>query len=458
MLPRATAATIVGRLAAALAVASLAGLLGCATYSDRMLEVRRAASAGDYAGSIARIDKLLEVKEPNGLPDEFDSEQALAVLERGTLQQALSQYVLSARDFETADKQLELLDIAGGGAADIGKYVYSDSATRYRGSPTEKLSLNAFNMANYLAEQDLGGARVEAKRFTVMRNYLTDFDPKSAHGAFGSYLAGFAFEQLGEWGSALRYYDEVLQERELESLREPVARIAALSNFRGKRIRPFLESTEGSWNDGARGKERPSQILVVVSLGRVPHKVPERMPIGLAIGYAGTFISGNPDVLAYSAMKFVVYPELVDSGSIYREAKLQIDGRPQRLELASDLGAEIRKEYEALKPKIIGAALSRMIVRAAAAEGARAAGKQAGGDSGQLVGLLAALFTEGALVAMDKPDTRSWEFLPQWIYVHRQTVEPGEHDVEVEISGQRRRVQVSVPKGGYAAVIVTEPR
>ena len=97
-------------------------------------------------------------------------------------------------------------------------------------------------------------------------------------------------------------------------------------------------------------------------------------------------------------------------------------------------------------------------MRAAAAEGARAAGRQAGGSEGDIVGLLAALFTEGALVAMDKPDTRSWQFLPRWIYVYRQPLDPGTHDVWIDVAGEQRSFEVEIPAEGYAAVVLTDPR
>jgi hypothetical protein len=159
-------------------------------------------------------------------------------------------------------------------------------------------------------------------------------------------------------------------------------------------------------------------------------------------------------------MKALVYPELVDSPSVYEKAKLRIDERSASMDLASDLDAEIRREYEALKPKIIGAAISRMIVRAAVAEGARQAGQEAGGAGG-IVGLLAALLAEGAMVAVDKPDTRSWESMPRWVYVYQQSIAPGQHLVTVDLQGAEstsRQFAVDIPADGFAAVILTAPR
>jgi hypothetical protein len=435
----------------AVVLLALAGSVGCATYSDRLESARRSVSAGDYAAGIGELDKVIGVDDPSQLPDSFPSDSALAVLERATLKQATEQWGSSARDFQTADKQLELLDITNDTVGDIGRYVFSDSATKYRTSPVEKLSLNAFNMLNYLVRGDLAGARVEARRFTVMRRYLEDADAGRAHVAFGSYLAGFTMERLGEYGSAMRYYDEALQERRFESLRAPVARLAQLTSYRGQRIGSLLA---GAGPAPAVDDDRP-ELLVIVSTGRVPHKVPERMPIGAAIGIAGTYISGDPAVLGYTAMKFVVYPELVPSESVIRGVDVRLDGRSAPLELATHVGGEIRREYEALKPRIIGAALSRMIVRAAAAEGMR----QAGREDSEGLGWVLALLTEGLLVAADKPDTRSWIFLPDEVRVHRSRVAPGRHEIRVGLGNAGdRTATVDLAPGGFAVVVVTAPR
>jgi hypothetical protein len=451
-----------GRLAGAARLAPLAfvalltiALGGCATYSEKMAAASQTVKTGDYEGGLRDIDKVLKV-DPGGLPKDWNSEETLAVLERGTLLQALTRWSDSARDFGAADKQLDFLDLSGDAAGSIGKYVYSDSAGKYTASPTEKLSLNAFNMLNYLAMNDLAGARVEAKRFTTMQNYLKDFDPDHAYGALGSYLAGFTMESLGDPTAALRYYDEVLQVRELQSLREPVARLARLSPYRGKKITEFLAKAPPV----EAGSAPPTEVLLVVALGRVPYKVPERMPIGAAVGLAGTYISGNPKVLGYSAFKFINYPKLVPSDPVLTQASAGIDGPVQRMELAANLGAEIRNEYDELLPRIIGAAVSRLIVRAAAAEGARAAGKQAGGNA-QAVAWAAALLTEGLMVAADKPDTRSWIFLPGMVYIQRQSLPPGEHEIVIDLGGQVKvthRFPVTLAAGERRVIAVTAPR
>ena len=416
---------------------------------------------GAYDDALKSFNRALGVDERDELPRRLRSQTALLLLERAMVSQAQGYYAASARDLSEADEKLEILDISNDAVGSVGKYVYSDSSTHYHTSPVEKLALNSMNMLNYLAEGDLAGARVEAKRFTVMRDYLTEHEPDLVSGTAGAYLAGFVFERLGEPDTAIRYYDEALRAHDFATLAPSLSRLAALTTYRGENVERFLQEHEAA---GGKPKARPgpmpAEILTVVSLGRVPFKAPERMPIGAAIGIAGAYVTGDLDVLGYAATKVLVYPELKASTPVFTGTNVSVDGEAASVELAGNFGAEITAEYETLKPKILAAALSRMIVRAAAAEGARVAGQQAG-DAGEVLGWVAALATEATLVAFDKPDTRSWTLLPDAVYVSRTVVAPGRHTVEVDLSGyrsERRSFEVDVAPGGFATVVVTPLR
>ena len=225
------------RLLICLALATAAS--GCATYTDRTSAAREAAAAGRYLEAIDAFGAVVGA-DKDSLPRKWESNSALAVLERATLMQALERFRQSARDFAAADKELELLDIASDPVGTIGKYIYSDSSGNYRIPPTERLALNSFNMLNYLARGDLEGARVESRRFTVMREYLTRLDPEHDYVAMGSYLSGFTFEQLGELDSAMRHYDDALGGRALATLRDPVLRLAPATSYRGNHVAKLI--------------------------------------------------------------------------------------------------------------------------------------------------------------------------------------------------------------------------
>ena len=429
------------------------GLLsGCATYSERVEDVRKESSRGAYSSALDKVNKAIGVRSVDDLPRSWKGDRPLAVLERSILLQATEEYAKSARDMSGAETELELLDLKTDTAGQIGKYVYSDSSQDYEASPTERLALNGLNMANYLALGDIAGAAVEARRFTNMRDYLSSVG-LDAHGTFGAYLSGFVFERMGEGDRALRYYEEALEQGQLASLVAPVSRLASFNPYRGPALNTLLAKSTAQ---AGGAPAAPSEILTVFALGRVPYKIPKRIPIGAAVGIAGTFVTGNTAILERSAFKVVVYPELEASKTRAGKANLKIDGQNIPVEQVSSLGADIRAEYQLIKPKIIGAALTRMIARAAVAEGARAAGQQVG----PVLGLLAALAAEGSMVALDKPDTRSWTLLPNHVAIARTAVASGTHQVDVVIPGvaEKRSITVDVPKGGFAVVVVTVPR
>ena len=440
-------------------VAMLCG--GCATYSDTLGKTHRAAEAGDYTTGINQLNKLLGVEDYEHVPDEWKGERSLVALERAVLLQSIGQYKCSARDLSAAENELDYIDLSGDTAGKIGEYIYSDSAEKYKAQPTERLAINAFNMLNYLMMGDLQGASVEARRFTVTRDYLQSLD-QTSHGAFGSYLAGFVFEKLGEPDRALRYYEEALEAGDIQACREPILRLSKLSDYRGPRLREYL-SRVGPDNpvqaDGQPANEdTDGEVLIVFGLGCVSYKIPKRIPVGIALGYAGVVVTADPEVLSHLVLKVLVYPELVASDNVITNAGITLDGRSPPVELLTNLDAEIVSEYEKIKPKIITAAITRMIARAAVAEGVRLLPRKSERKS---IGTLGALLTEAALVGLDKPDTRSWTFLPARAYICRIKVPPGHHEIHVNLSGKTQETQVisaDVPPGGFSVVAVTEPR
>lgn len=420
---------------------------GCATYSESLLGVRKATDAGDYASAIDELDQFVGAPASAGPPSELGRDGPLALLERGVLLQAEERFGESARDLSAADEGLEWLDLSANALATIGQYVYSDSAGPYQAPPSERLALNAFNLLNFLVRGDLSGAAVEARRYTVLREYL-DASEIEQRSPLGAYLAGFVFERRGEGDRALRYYDEALAAgAPTEALAAPVARLAARFPYRSARLRALIEKTP------AAAPAAGSELLVAVATGRVPYKVPKRIPVGAAVGLAGTFVTGDLAWLDRGVTKVVVYPELVPGPRGRGPRSVRIDGSPAAAWRIDDIAGAVRREYEALKPRILAAALSRLIVRAAASEGVRAAARDAGGW-----GSLAAVLVEGTMVALDRPDTRSWTLLPAQVAVARVAVVPGEHAVEVELAGETRRYSVEIPANGFAAIVVTAPR
>jgi hypothetical protein len=442
------------RARALLLTAIVAVAAGCATYTDRMQTATQAVDAGAYPDSLTALNKALRVGSETELPDPWRKNDPLTVLERSIVLQSLEQYAESSRDLQAAEKEIELLDLRVDGVGALSKYLYSDSGGKYKAPPSERLALNAINLLNYLAQGNFDGAAVEARRFQVQREFLASNGLEAPGPAsLGAYLSGVVFEKLGEGDRALRYYEEALEGAgSLASLREPVARLASFNPYRGPQIQKLLAETG---TVAARSPEM-GEILVVVSVGRVPHKVPERMPIGAAVGMVGTIVTDDLDILERSIFKVLVFPALTPVGSHLSSVHVAVNGQPATLELVTDLGAAVTAEYEKNKPAIIAAGVTRLAARAAIAEGARAAGNQADG----VLGVVAALATEAALVAADRPDTRSWTLMPGRILATRIPVAAGAHTVDVGFGAgaPTRQFDVEVAAGGLTTLVITEPR
>lgn len=486
----------------------LASLLaGCAGHAGRTQEARSALDAGRPEKALELYNEELDVASAEDIPTEADSDNALLLLDRSMILQSLGStsqevaskdYELSSRDLEVADKGIEVLDLSRSAVHEIGKYLFSDNVGPYKAPPYEKLMINTMNMVNYLVRSDLDGGRVEARRLAVMQQYITEHEsPGEALMGPGSYYAGFIFEKSGRYQEALRYYDEALQHASFPSLEEPIRRLAEKASYRTPRIRKILEGAGGepvpdaktppptnpteaeeqatpsaaggggvgepAADNVSKGPVRaaseppppdPAEILVIINFGRVPAKVAKRVPIGLALTFASGYISPQSAaranyLAAQGLVTWVNYPELGQPRGEYGRPGFALDGDWSRLEEALAVDREARKAWDDSKGAVIASAITRMITRVVAGEGARRA------TGGGIVGALVGLGTQAALVAADTPDTRCWSTLPARIAIGRVQVPPGTHYVDVEARGVRKRERITLEPGGWAVVNLT---
>jgi uncharacterized protein len=492
------------RMRTTLACLAAALSLSCASHSDKTLEARNALDARNPKQALALYNEQLEVDSAKDLPKDMKGDASLFVLDRAMILQQLENFELSSRDLEAADKQVELLDFSRSAVDDIGKYLFSDDSGPYKAPPYEKLMINTMNMVNYLVRGDLAGARIEARRFAVMQKYFKEHeDPGVALLGPGSYLAGFVFEKSGQPQEALLYYDEALAYGDYQSLYEPIRRLAKQASHRSPRIQKILDAapaarptSEGDATtvfanmlaappdapasgalppapDSApseppaepapaaaalepttQREEAPAEVFAIVSFGRVPAKIARRVPIGLALTYASGFISpydrDRANRLALQGLvTWINFPELGKPRGEWGNPGFALDRDWQQLEGAIAIDQEARRAFERAQGAIVASAITRMLTRVVAGEGV----KRASGDG--VGGLLLSLATQATLTAADTPDTRSWSTLPARMAFGRVTLTPGAHWVTLEVRGERKRVQVNVPKSGWSVVNLT---
>jgi hypothetical protein len=435
--------------AAALVALGIA-LGGCAGHAERTKGARSALDVGQPREALKLINEELEVESAKELPDEIAGDQILLVLDRAVVLQQLDQYALSSRDLEAADKQIEVLDFSRGSLDDISKYMFSDDSGPYAAPAYEKLLINTMNMVNYLARGDLSGARVEARRFSTMQKFVAEHasHERSLSGP-GSYLSGFIYEKSNQPGEALRYYDEALQLATFETLREPVRQLAGRDGYRTPRITKLIEGAESA--GAAPGS---TEVLVVVSYGRVPAKLAKRLPIGLALTIAATHMSPAQTsqanyLAAQGLVTWVNFPTLGKPRGEYGVPELFVDDRQLPLEGLLAVDVEAVRAWKEVEGAIVASAITRMVTRIVAGEATRRA------TGGGVLGAILSLGTQATMTAMDTPDTRSWATLPARIAVGRVRLPPGRHSVRIRVSGVEKRQIVELPESSFSVIPMT---
>jgi len=451
---------VTARVHIALALVSLASVvgLGCSGgYSETTAAARTALDLGRPDQALAVLNENLGVDDGSQVPEDTTGDTALKLLDRAMVLQMLEDYVHSSRDLEISDREVQMLDFSSDTGADIAQYLFTDETGPYTAPAYEKLCINTMNMVNYLAEDDLNGARVEARRLAVMQRYISESEGEAA--AFlgaSSYLAGFIFEMSGDAEEAMRWYDEALARQGYGGLGEPVRRLSGRTGYRTPRIDELLSRMppcEGA--DCAPGEG--ADVLVVVAHGRIPPKVAVRLNVGRALIIAAPFmavasISAARNLLAQGLVTYVNYPALGDTTQSWGPARATMDGNPLPLEDALALDEEARRAYEAVKGQVLAAAITRMITRVVAGQAAR------GIAGGGTAGAIASIGTQIAMNAADTPDTRSWGMLPARLTLGRVRVPAGTHIFRIEAGGAIATRELTLRDGGYGVVVLTSLR
>jgi hypothetical protein len=443
------------RLVSVAVVLATAWLTGCGGHEARTLRMRTALDEGNSKEAIAAVNEELEVKTSKDLPVDITGDNAILVLDRASIQQSVLAFDDSKRDFQAADKAIDMLDLSKSGLDTLGTWVFSDSAGKYVAPPHEKLLVNALNIVNYLETGDLSGAKVEARRLSVMTRYMRDTLKETDNSmlALGGLLAGFAFEKSGDADEALRYYDEALAFGAYPSLGPAVKDLLGRGNYKSPRLLALAEGQpEPKPEDAELG-----EVLVVVGHGRVPHKVAERIPIGLALTLASGHIhSGDVaaanKLAAQGLVTWINFPKLAPAQGSYATPTAQIDGRYVELTQVADVSHEVRRSWERIEGRVIASAITRCIARYAAGSLVGAAGSAAGGKNGDIIGTLLSLGTQAALTAADTPDTRSWETLPARVVFARVRLPAGRHVIGLAARGWSRQQEIQVEKGGFKVI------
>lgn len=317
-----------------------------------------------------------------------------------------------------------------------------------------------------MAIGDMEGARVESRRLRIMQKYLAD--EKSEQAALldlGSYLAGLAFEAGGQTENALSFYADAVGIRSYDSLVEPIKRLASCSSYKNDNIEKFIADNGGPFPQCTPQPEGTGTLIVAASSGLVPRKTAVRIPIGAAVAIAGALlmpehITDLNRLIARGLVTWINFPSMKVPQTVFSDTSISINGKVSPSEHASNITEKVIAAWESIKPKLIAAAIVRMVTRMIAGLATEAAVTKASGNA--IGGLLAGLAVQGTMTAFDTPDTRSWTTLPATVRITRMQVPAGEHEIEVIFKGNAGQEKITrraaVSASGYSVVYVSSMR
>ena len=142
---------------------SLQWITGCGGHEARTLKTRTALDAGNAKGAIAALNEEMDVKQDTQLPKDMKGDDAILVLDRASIQQSLLRFKLSQRDFEAADKAIDMLDLARNAGVPASMMATEEEKRAFDKKQAEKAAIeNALQVAPALADAAKNAAQADA--------------------------------------------------------------------------------------------------------------------------------------------------------------------------------------------------------------------------------------------------------------------------------------------------------
>ncbi len=324
--------------------------------------------------------------------------------------------------------------------------VTSDQMRPYPGTRYERLLSHYYRALNYVYQAQLDGALVECRKATALINYFKgeneDYDFFGA--GFLAYLSGALFEATGEWNNAYISYKQAAayyrNAAEKTGVKIPadiggsLVRLARKLGFADE-----LARYQEQYGKFSSRPENTGELILFYESGYVPPKREEALTFPI-------LKTDNVD----KPEKFV--PTLIGrAGRVYKEIELEyllrvaiptIDSRRPLLSgievtvgtvkaegmLVADVENIAIETFNAQRPIILLRTLGRALLKYLAY---RKANKE-----NEVLGLL----TNLAGVLTEQADTRSWQTLPNQIFMVRMPLPAGTHTLNLSFLDTNGRV------------------
>ena len=323
--------------------------------------------------------------------------------------------------------------------------VTSDKLRPYSGTHYERLLSHYYRALNYVYQGQLDGALVECRRATLLINYFKGEDENyDFFGAgFLAYLSGVLFETTGEWNDAYISYKQAAEYYRNAAEKTGIAMPKDIGRSLVRLTRKLgfvdeLERYEEQYGKFSPHPENTGELILFYESGYVP-------PKGEA---ALTFpILKTDDV---DDEKFV--PTLMGrQGRVYKEVELEyllrvaipkIDShRPVFSGIEVSVGEMKAKgmlveDVENIAIETLNAQRTGILLRTLVRTVSKYLIYRKANKENEALGLLVNL--AGAVT--EQADTRSWQTLPNQIFMVRMLLPAGTHTLNLSFLGKNGRV------------------
>ena len=331
--------------------------------------------------------------------------------------------------------------------------VTSDQMRPYSGTRYERLLSHYYRAINYVYLNQLEGAVVECRRATALINYFKGEDEKyNFFGAgFLAHLSGILFEATGEWNDAYisykqaaEYYRNAAEKTGVEMPKDIGRSLVRLARKLG--FVDELERHEEKYGKFSRRSENTGELILFYESGYVPSKGEDALTFPILKTddvddekFVPTLMGRQGRVYKDIELEYllrVAIPTLDSDRPVLSGIEVAVGDMKTRGMLVEDVENIAIETFKAQRPIILLRTLGRALLKYLAY---RKVNKE-----NEALGLLVNL--AGAVT--EQADTRSWQTLPNQIFMVRMPLPAGTHTLNLSFLGKNGKVggRDSVPE------------
>ena len=372
-------------------------------------------------------------------------------LELGLVAHYANHFAESNQAFDTAgdiaeDRYTKSLTI------EASSLITTDKLRPYSGTQYERLLSHYYRALNYVYLNQLDGALIECRRATALINYFKGEDEKYDFfgAAFLAHFSGILFEAAGEWNDALisykqaaAYYKNATEKTGVNTPEDIGYALLRLTSRLG-----FADEFERYRNQYGEPPEHPEnygELILFYESGYVPPKTETALMFPIlktdkvddAEKFVPTLITREG--LVYEEVKLeyllrVAMPTIDSHRPRFSGISVTVDGNQETHGvLVEDVENIAIETFNKERPIILFRTLLRGV-------GKYLLFRQAN-KKNEALGILANL----AGVVSEQADTRSWQTLPNQIFMVRMPLPAGTHTLNLSFLGANGQVRGSQP-------------